>query len=82
MARDDDPLLTAEGNLVYRACPGEIQSAQALAVLTSVQITIPYSSAKCIRLAMEFSGSISLILPKSGNPGGVGIGVPMASQST
>ena len=80
VTRDDDTLLSAKGELVYRAC-GDNSISAGLHAANRSAVPIPYISAKCIKLAIEFSGSTSLILPKRGKPGGVGIGVPI-TQAT
>ena len=41
--------------------------------IIGVRISLPYVSANLSRLAIESAGSISLMFPNSGRPGGPGI---------
>jgi hypothetical protein len=72
MGRDEYSVATAKVELEDRACPGSVSARH-----SRIPEDIPYISASRVRLADESAGSMSLILPKIGRPGGPGMGSGM-----
>lgn len=77
MATYEDLPRTTESQSVYRSLGRQLTAVVSL----GAGRCSPYTEARCMRLCMLFSGSISPLLPSSGKPGGEGMGVVMINCS-